>query len=119
MLEATLVVSIVVLLSIGAWIHSFGFSSSLWVEIGLLLLGTGLIGGIPTGLLYHWTLYRALRLRGPLPEKWLLHPTEHHAGLTEEEARRVKRWFYLGAFGFILCLAGGLLAVIGALLGRL
>ena len=118
MLELTVVFVILVLLTLAALIRSFGFSSSLWMEIGLLLLAMGLLEGIPTGLLYHWALYRTLRLRGPLPPRWLLHPTDYHVDLTEEESRRVKRWFYLGAFGFLLCVAGGLLALAAALFGK-
>ena len=51
-------------------------------NIGLLMLVAGLVEGVPTGFWYHVVLRRVLIQHGPLPRRWWIHPTRHHAQLT-------------------------------------
>jgi hypothetical protein len=84
--------------------------------VGVLLLGLAV--GVPTGLWYHVVLYRFVSAKIALPRRWWLSPAALHRHLTAEEARRVHPWNRVGAVGFVLCLAGGLAAIAGLLLGR-
>ena len=88
-------------------------------NIGLVMLLTGLVEGIPTGFWYHVVLRRILIQRGNLPPKWWIHPTRHHGQLTPEEHRRIRLWFVLGGIGYAIAVTGGLAAIVGLLIERL
>jgi hypothetical protein len=88
-------------------------------NIGLLMLAAGLLEGVPTGFWYHVVLRRILIARGNLPPRWWLHPTRHHAHLTDDEHRRIRLWFVLGGIGYAVAVAGGLAAIVGLLIERL
>jgi hypothetical protein len=118
MLEFAVVASIIVSVWIIGSAATLTLSASLWTQLGLLLLAIGILEGIPTGLYYHIVLYRILHPRGLLPGGWWRSPQQYHVHLTEEEGRRVRRWFVLGGIGFFLCLAGGILALTGMYSGR-
>lgn len=91
----------------------------LFSSIGLLMLMVGLAEGIPTGFWYHVVLRRILVKRGPLPPRWWIHPTRHHAQLTLDEHRSIRLWFVLGGIGYAIALTGGLAAIVGLLMQRL
>ena len=56
-------------------------------------------------------LYRTLRARGPLPERWWLHPVPLHDRLEDAERRAVLRWFLIGGLGFgVIVIGCGLIA---------
>ena len=76
----------------------------LGVGAGVTALGL-LLGGI-AGLAYHVALFRALSPRGLLQARWWWRPTSLHARLAPGERRRVLAWFYAGAAGFLVTLAG-------------
>ncbi len=83
-------------------------------EVAAWLLALGASLGLPTGLLYHVYLRRALERRGALPEDWYWRPTELHPLLEPgAERTRVLVWGGLGALGFMVMVAG-LLALAGA-----
>ena len=86
------------------------------LELGVLAVALGLGVGIPTSLVYHVKLARALGRRGELPPRWWLSPTRLHARLRGAERRSVLRWFFLGGAGFVITLAGCAAALVGALL---
>jgi hypothetical protein len=86
------------------------------VGVGALLVG--LLVGVPTGFWYHVILYRCVSPRIPLPRGWWLSPAALHRHLTAAEARRIAPWNRVGGLGFVLCLAGGVAAIAGLLLGR-
>lgn len=88
------------------------------VELGLWALALGLLIGIPTGWWYHVVLYRALSLRMALPPGWWQRPVALHPLLQADEYRHVRPWFLAGALGFVLCLAGGVAAIVGLLVMR-
>lgn len=88
-------------------------------NIGLVMLVAGLAEGLPTGFWYHVVLRRILIERGPLPRRWWIHPTRHHAQLTPEEHRRIRLWFVLGGIGYAVAVSGGLAAIVGLLIERL
>ncbi|HUK55549.1 MAG TPA: hypothetical protein VLY20_02715 [Nitrospiria bacterium] len=118
MFELSLVAVIVTAVLAVRWIMNIGFSASTWTELGLLVLAAGIIEGIPAGLYYHVVLYRLLHPRGQLPSGWWISPVQYHVYLTAEETRRVRRWFFLGGFGFLLCILGGILALSGMAFGE-
>ena len=86
------------------------------VVAGFVGAAAGLLVGVPTGLWYHVVLYRFLRARGPLPERWWVRPVALHARLAPAERPSVLLWFYAGGAGFLLCVLGCGLVLAGVLL---
>jgi hypothetical protein len=86
--------------------------------IGLGALLVGLAVGVPTGFWYHVILYRCVSTKIPLPRRWWLSPAALHRHLTTAEARRIDPWNRIGGLGFVLCLTGGVTAIVGLLLAR-
>lgn len=85
----------------------FAFPWETLASAGGLLLATGAALGVPTGVLYHVLLARALSARGLLPEGWYWRPIELHPLLEEgPERRRVLLWCGLGALGFVVMVLG-------------
>ena len=80
--------------------------------LGVWLVAGGLALGVPTGLVYHVALARALA--GRLPVRWWLSPTGLHPLLDDAGRRRVLPWFTLGAVGAGLALLGCLAVGIAA-----
>jgi len=117
MLELTLVLLMVAAVLAVRGLMQISFSASTLTELGLIVLGAGIVEGIPAGLYYHVVLYRLLHPRGRLPPGWWISPSQYHVHLTEEEGRRVRRWFFLGGIGFLLCILGGLMALSGMAFG--
>ncbi len=117
MLELTLAVLTVTVLLAVQWMTQISFSASTLTELGLFILTAGIIEGIPTGFYYHVVLYRLLHHRDQLPPGWWISPSQYHVHLTEEEGRRVRRWFFLGGLGFLLCIVGGMMALSGMVFG--
>ncbi|HEY5595472.1 MAG TPA: hypothetical protein VIL61_10030 [Nitrospiria bacterium] len=117
MLELTMVILMVTAVLAVQWVMQVSFSASTLTVLGLTVLAAGMIEGIPTGLYYHIVLYRLLHPRGRLPPGWWISPSRYHLHLTEEEGRRVRRWFFLGGMGFLLCIMGGLMALSGMVYG--
>src|SRR5579885_2592688 len=91
---------------------SFVFGAGLWLG------AIGLVVGLPTGFWYHVALRRRLAARGGLPADWWWRPTAHHDRLDAADRRRVMPWFYAGAVGFVLTIAGCILAAVGVVRGR-
>lgn len=81
---------------------------------GLLLTALGLLLGVPTGLLYHVRLHRAVRKHGSLPRSWWLRPVELHARIGAAERGGVLWPFYAGALGFALSIFGCVCVAVGA-----
>jgi hypothetical protein len=115
--ETLLVVALVLMLALGALLLPL-VSWSVLLQLGVLGVALGLALGIPTSLVYHARLARALGPRGELPPRWWLAPTRLHPRLRGAERRAVLRWFFLGGAGFVLTIAGCALVVAGALLLR-
>lgn len=74
----------------------------------------GLAFGVPTGVLYHWALHRALSAAGRLPARWWLHPTALHEAIPSADRVRVLGWCYAGAAGFLVTIAGCALVALAA-----
>ena len=100
-----------------AWVT---LSVEILLLAGLWLLAIGLGFGVPTGLLYHRALYRALAGAG-LPPRWWLNPIALHPQLPEESLYGVLAWCRLGALGcgiaFLGCAVFGLGALRAVLAG--
>jgi len=118
MLELLLVLASVVGLCVLALI-TVVITPQIMIELGLWVLASGLLVGIPTGLWYHVALYRQLTPRMTLPPRWWRAPVELHLLLTPQEFRRVRPWFVVGAVGFLLCCVGGVAAIAGLLVIKL
>lgn len=80
------------------------FDQAFMLGWGLALVG--LAFGVPTGLVYHVQLYRALQPRGELPSGWIWRPTRYHDRLRPHERFGVLSWCYAGALGFFVIVAG-------------
>ncbi len=117
MLELWLVVAVVMVLAVGGIVLPL-LSGTAVLELGVLGVVLGLGLGIPTSLVYHAKLARALGARGELPPRWWLAPTRLHARLRGTERRAVLRWFFAGGAGFVITLAGCAAAFVGALLAE-
>jgi hypothetical protein len=105
------------------------------VVFGLILLGTmaivvpiealamaggaciiaGFLVGVPTGVYYHYVLYRCLATRGQVPSDFIWHPTRFHVQLQHDELRRIKPWFYAGAVCFGMIMLGSTIILLGFL----
>ncbi len=90
-------------------------TSSLITVIGVGTLVLGLLIGVPTGFWYHVILYRFVSTKIRLPRAWWLSPSSLHHHLTEAEERRITPWYRIGGVGFVLSVAGGLVAIAGLL----
>ncbi len=92
-------------------------SPEFMTECGLMALFAGLVTGMPAGLWYHILLYRSLaRVTKPVPARWWVSPADLHPRLAPEELARIRPWFVLGGIGFLVSVAGGVMAVAGLLL---
>jgi hypothetical protein len=115
MIETMLVIGALILFGLVGWLGTAVSLPSV-IELGLWALAIGLVTGLPTGFWYHVVLYRMLSKRMTLPRRWWLFPGRLHPSLAMHETARVRPWFLLGAFSFMLSLGGGMVALAGALL---
>lgn len=114
MIEIGLVTGSLLVVSAAAWAW---VTLSAWMLLlaGLWLLAIGLGFGLPTGLLYHRALYRALAGAGRLPPRWWLNPIALHPQLPEESLFGVLAWCRLGALGCGVAFLGCAVFGLGAL----
>jgi len=117
MIEITLVLSAVIAVGI-VGVMTTVVTPDVMTELGLWTLLLGLVTGVPTGLWYHVVLYRALARKMAVPARWWLAPVDLHRHLASEELARIRPWFALGGFGFVLSVAGGIAAMAGLLLDK-
>jgi hypothetical protein len=116
MIEAILVLCAIVAVGLFGLL-SIMVAPELMTEWGLMTLVAGLAAGTPAGLWYHVLLYRSLaRATMAVPDRWWISPTEFHPRLAPEELARIRPWFVVGGIGFLVSVAGGLLAMAGLLL---
>lgn len=79
---------------------------------GAVTTAVGLAFGVSTGFWYHVALARALAPAGALTPRWWLRPVPLNARLDDTGRQRVMPWFYAGAVGFVITVAGiGLIAL--------
>ena len=109
----TLTVVLIVMLLIASGIAVIWLPWQLLLISGFVGIVLGLVLGIPTGFYYHVLLRRALSKNPPVPQQWWLHPTRFHEELKREETRRLFVYFYLGAAGFFMILAGAFITMLG------
>jgi hypothetical protein len=81
---------------------------------GIALVVGGLGLGVPTGLVYHVMLYRALAARGPVDPKWIWRPFDFHNRIDRVELRPILPWAWAGAVGFVFCVLG-CIAIVAAM----
>jgi hypothetical protein len=99
---------------LGALGGAFVLPPELLLIAGFWVAVAGLGFGVPTGLLYHWALRRALAAVDRLPPRWWVHPTSLHDRLPPEARPTVMAWCTAGAAGFLVSLAGCALVALGA-----
>ncbi len=100
------------LLGLGA-MSALSWEQGLQVSSGLILFG--MILGVPTGVIYHVQLYRALAPGGVMSAGWYWNPMKYNKMLTDEQWGAVMPWCYAGAFGFVVIM-GGIVALAIAVL---
>ena len=76
------------------------------LDAGYWLCGVGFALGVPTGVVYHVLLYRALKPRDELPHGWIWRPLELNDRLRPGERRRVLAWAWIGGAGFGVIVLG-------------
>jgi hypothetical protein len=85
-----------------------------WLLVaGAVTTGAGLAFGVATGLWYHIALARALLAVRALTPRWWLRPVPLHERLDAAGRQRVMPWFYAGAAGFAVTVAGMALVALG------
>jgi hypothetical protein len=87
-----------------------------WVSLliaGAAVTAVGLAFGVATGFWYHVALARALSPMNALTPRWWLKPVPLHERLDAAGRQRVLPWFYLGAAGFVVTIAGMALIALG------
>jgi hypothetical protein len=84
---------------------------------GLAATGLGLVFGVVTGAWYHVLLARALAAVDALCARWWLRPVALHARLDAAALRPVMPWFYAGAAGFVVTVAGIVLIALAMAVG--
>jgi hypothetical protein len=104
-LEIVVVFGVALALLVVAAGGGFAYAGVL-LGVGAAVTGCGLLVGVLAGLVYHAALFRALSPSGALPPGWWWRPTSLHAQLAPAQRRRVLPWFYAGAAGFLVTLAG-------------
>jgi hypothetical protein len=119
MIELALVIGMVASIVAVRWMVEISLPGSTLTFFGLWVFAAGIIEGIPSGLYYHILLYRVFRSRGEIPAGWWISPSRYHARLNDLEKQVVLRWFFLGGLGFLLCIAGGILALSGMIIGTI
>ena len=111
MFETLIGVAVVAVFCLLAWAATATPEALLFGGLGLAAVGFAY--GIPTALVYHWLLHRALTRHGRLPARWWISPTSHHGLLPAAERGRVLRWAAVGGSGFGVIVLGILLTSIG------
>jgi len=111
MVEALISLALVALFSLVAWATGANPDGLVWGGIGLSAVGFAY--GIPTAIVYHWLLYRALVDADRLPARWWLAPTSHHGLVPREQRRRIYLWGAIGGTGFLVIVLGILLTSVG------
>ena len=108
MVESLIVVTLVmgtVLAAVASWVSL--------LLAGAVVTGVGLAFGVATGFWYHVELARALSPMNALTPRWWLRPVPLHERLDDAGRERVLPWFYAGAVGFVVTVAGMALIALG------
>ncbi len=112
MLEAGIALALLLLLGAAGLVLAVAPETLL--VTGFWIAAGGLAFGVPTGLLYHLALRRALLRAGCLPSRWWWQPTALHDAIPKPERRWVLGWCGAGAAGFVVSVAGCVVVAIGA-----
>lgn len=91
------------------------FFHTIFLSIGLTLILSGLLFGIPAGSYYHILLFQRRRLINQDLKKWWMSPQRYHKLLSCEERRALDRWFWIGAIFFNITILGCGLVFLGLL----
>ncbi len=112
MVEAGIAVALLMLL--GAAGIVLGLAPETLLVTGFWIAAGGLAFGVPTGLLYHLALRRALLRAGCLPDRWWWQPTALHDAIPIADRWWVLGWCGAGAVGFAVSVIGCVVVAIGA-----
>jgi len=105
MVEIAAVIGVILVLLAAAAGGEFPHADLL-LGVGAAVVAIGLIAGVGAGVVYHVALFRSLKPLGILRPGWWWQPTNLHAHLSPEQRRGVMPWFFAGAAGFFVVLAG-------------
>jgi hypothetical protein len=112
-LEILVLVSILFLLLLSSILTYF--IDTILLSIGLTLILSGLLFGIPAGCYYHVLLFLRRRVINQDLKKWWISPQRYHKFLPGEERRILDRWFWIGAIFFNIAILGCGLVFLGLL----
>jgi hypothetical protein len=104
MMESLIALSILVGL-----VGMAGLSMLPWEPVymnGQLLIGVGMVSGVPTAVVYHWILYRQLVLHGVSTRGFIWNPIRFHDLIPPAARRGFLPWFYLAGLGFVVVVIG-------------
>ena len=111
---------IIVFLVLGALLGLSTMMLVPWVTgmtIGFYVMIGGIVVGVPTGIVYHVLLYRALRPFGPLPKGWYWNATKLNDTAPRVLRRAIWIWCWIGAVGFFAIMLGVLMIVLAMVAG--
>ncbi len=111
MFETLIGALVVVVFCLLAWAVKASAEALLFGGLGLAALGFAY--GIPTAMVYHWLLHRALTRNGRLPKRWWVSPTAHHDLVPPAERGPVLLWAGIGGSGFVVVVLGIVLTSLG------
>jgi hypothetical protein len=108
------VFEVVIVLSLVLGVVAAAVLPPAWLVLaGAGVTAAGLTFGVATGFWYHVALAHALAPSKALTRGWWLSPVPLHRRLDDRGRRRVLPWFYAGAVGFVVTLAGMALIALG------
>ena len=82
------------------------FNILIILQIGIILIVTGLLFGVPAGCYYHFLLFSRKKQTNCKIEKWWVAPYKYHRYFSEGDQQILNKWFFTGALFFNISIAG-------------
>tara|TARA_B100000315_G_scaffold88389_1_gene81189 strand:- start:17811 stop:18158 length:348 start_codon:yes stop_codon:yes gene_type:complete len=82
------------------------FNMLVILQIGVILIVTGLLFGVPAGCYYHFLLFSRKKQTNFKIKKWWITPHKYHKYFSDGDQRILNKWFFAGAVLCNISLAG-------------
>ncbi|GEM_PF-1755869 len=79
------------------------FNMLIILQIGVILIATGSLFGIPPGCYYHFLLFSRKKQTNVKIEKWWITPHKYHKYFSDRNQWILNRWVFTGACNFDFC----------------